>query len=109
MTSQQRKTLSRFLLGLSALIFVGMCGLSLVGLFTESGSTDEPALEELLTPSSDAPQTTQDPVEDDGGFLGMLWSAVMSVWNFFGRLGIVAQVLCCLILPALFVIGALND
>jgi hypothetical protein len=100
------RTVSTLLFRLSLLIVISMAGLTVYGLIT-GASDDVPPQEDVIT-SPDEPQPEPESF-DSGGFFGGIWAIVMSIWGFFGRIGFIAQLLCCLLIPALVVIGMLND
>lgn len=53
-----------------------------------------------------APPAPSDPVNDAiGGVTGF----VSGVWDFFGFFGLFSQVICCIVLPGLILLGILND
>jgi hypothetical protein len=52
------------------------------------------------------PPPPGDPVNDAiGGVTGF----VSGVWDFFGFFGLFSQVICCILLPGLVLLGILND
>jgi hypothetical protein len=108
MNEQHRKTLSRSLFILSGVIIVAMVGLGILGALRDSPpSSPTPTTEQQL------PDDTQQPNEpsstDDSGILGQIWGFIVSIWNFFGRVGLIAQLLCCLVVPILLVVGIMAD
>lgn len=43
------------------------------------------------------------------GVLGSLWGVVVGIWNFLAFGGILLQAVCCIVVPLLIVIGAINS
>lgn len=111
MSEQQRQTLSRALFILSGVIIVTMIGLGILGMFNEPSQPTPPTdniIQELPdTPSSS--ETTPSTQNNDSGLFGQIWGFIVSIWNFVGRVGLIAQLLCCIGVPLLILAGIATD
>lgn len=109
MNEQQRKTLSRSLFILSGVIIVIMIGLGILGMFTDTSEPNPSTPTEQQAPDSQAPTESTTPDDDNQGILGQIWGFVLSIWNFFGRVGLIAQLLCCIVVPLMILAGIAAD
>jgi hypothetical protein len=106
------------------LILVAMLGLAFYAFFNRPTPITDEDLEATVdarrtqtavavTPDFEATIETRlettPPPPPSGDAIGGVTGIVTGVWDFFGFFGLFSQVICCILLPGLILLGILND